>query len=37
MGKGTKKAGSGNGGLLVKSGIRAGISKLATNHSRVCL
>jgi len=32
---GTKK--TGKGGLVVKSGIRAGGGKLATNHSRALL
>lgn len=34
---GTKKMATGKGGLVVRSGIRAGAGKLATNHSRVCL
>jgi len=37
MGTDTKKAAKSNGGLVVKSGIRAGSGKLTTNHTRVAL
>lgn len=37
MGHDTKKVAKGNGRLAVKSGIRAGSGKIATNHNRVSL